>query len=440
MNISPTQIETFDERTPYGCERKWWFQYAPNGPKVRTPQSPEQRLGDALHARNELLLKTGRKAEGGTEPVDRMFTNGLPMVEKLLETCGKPVAIEAKVEHLPGISGRIDVLAEGGVIDWKTTGKLENAKTSVQLTTNHQMVIYGLEWLARNPDAKSLRLAHGVYSTREPYDTKLVQVRVAAEHLTKQFEIGTMPIINRIRELENSSSVEDFKANRGFLCQRCPFNSQCPKEMPKMSDALNAFLAKAAKAPSAAPSILPPDAPASQPAQPPPSPAPAKVQVLDLTKATEDQAAKFGGKTEVPSATAPVPAPAEPAPPAKRGPGRPPGSKNKKPAAVMTEVSSSATKNAEVVVDNVPLVAEKQTEGTKLSVEQGRVTKVTVWSEVKIGQPNYSSITFGGSAEATVTEGDDPEDAVLKCRELLSGQLSDGARKVIEMFQKASAK
>lgn len=436
MNISPTQIETFDERTPYGCERKWWFQYAPNGPKIRTPQSPEQRLGDALHARNELLLKTGRKSDG-PEPVDRMFVNGLPMVEKLIETCGKPVAIEAKVEHLPGISGRIDVLAEGGVIDWKTTGKLENAKTSVQLTTNHQMVIYGLEWLARNPDARSLRLAHGVYSTREPYDTKLVQVRVAAEHLTKQFEIGTMPIINRIRDLENSSSIEDFKANRGFLCQRCPFNSQCPKEMPKMSDALNAYLAKAAKAaksPSTpAPSILPPDAPASQPAAPP---AP-KVQVLDLTKATDDQAAKFGGKAEAPPAPAAAP---EPAPPAKRGPGRPPGSKNKKPAAVMTEVSGATTKNAEVVVDNVPLVAEKQAEGTKVSVEQGRVTKVTVWSEVKIGQPNYSSITFGGSAEASVGEGDDPEAAVLKCRKVLSGQLSDGAKKVIEMFQQASAK
>ena len=336
IQLSPSMLNSFDASSAFGCERRGWFKYVKG---IKEPQSASQAGGQHLHAMNEEYLKTGKLLLGTAEQT-AWFKAGQWYLDTLRALQGgyqggsevksfryaveQPLPAGFAVAGVPvSPMSKCDVVTETGIIDWKTTSDIEKyGKTPGELATDVQMLIYGK---ALHPEAESVTLAHGQYQTKGRARFNLASVELTRKELDTNYERVILPLVERVKSVAGENDVNNVEANRN-ACRFCPHQSICPSE--KASTLMSIF-AKLKQQQSAAP-ILPPDAPASKPelaAKPvenfSPVPPPKSTPTSEPSPSADL------------AAEAPKPTPA-PEPEKKRGPGRPPGSKNKATIAAPT--------------------------------------------------------------------------------------------------------
>ncbi len=267
---SPSSIDAFDDRTPFGCERRWWFSYVKG---MREEETPQQSLGTALHARIENYIDAVRPAP---EPGDevRLFQAVKPVVAQIIEE--GIVAVEQWMNlKLAGIQlrGRIDVETVNGILDWKTSSDITRyAKTPGELRKATPMILYA-KWLHERRKAEGTALQE--YTLEHVYvqtKKKPLVERVQAKITPAMLDAATEEIIvtlERMKVAAEETDVSKLKPDR-TKCSRCPFRNQCPQESSNLMSLLNRFKpAEAVVATTAETqvSVLPPDAPKSDPAK-----------------------------------------------------------------------------------------------------------------------------------------------------------------------------
>lgn len=416
QRLSPSFINSFDPSTSFGCMRRGYFKYVLDKPE---PTTGDQTVGLQLHKTNEAYLTN--EAGVWTD----LFSMGKPTLDRL-----KPFvrAVEAEVKLDVGgipMTGYCDLITEEpGIWDWKTTSDIEKyGKTPGALAKDTQMILYAR---AAHPDAQRVVLAHGQYQTKGRIQFRETKIEIEKSRLDDHYGTVILPLVETIKEVVKATDPKDVAANRN-ACRMCPHKGYCPadKENPTMNffkryqtentvpqtatvttvPVSQVQASAATPMPKAEPAVLPPDAPASNPALAAkpidgfsPVPAPRRMQIVDVPPASPPPA-----PTPVIEQDAPVAAPV------KRGPGRPPGSKNKpkhevvvapapSPAPAPTDNLAMANKAFEAVRSETPVVSEKFAFET-----------VTVNYGATINTGNYNSVRFDVTMSARFSG--DPEAA-----------------------------
>jgi CRISPR/Cas system-associated exonuclease Cas4 (RecB family) len=393
VKISPTSVEAFDSTTAFGCERKWWFKYVA---KVPDPGTSNQKLGTDLHAAVERFLLNGAPGEMAPD-VARLFAGIKPEVIRVREEGFVDLERPIDFELAPDIRvvGRIDVVRKEGPLDWKTTSNLSYAPTPFKLAQSTQMLLYSA-WQAEAVVMPS-QVTHVYVQTKGQAIAQRIDANMTSARLTE----GRYRIINLVSRMEaaKKSKVEDLPRSPE-KCFRCPYKDICPADKETImlaTDRLRARLNSTATAP-APQAVTPPDAPAPvknferkleiQAEAPVAPPAPAPMPPPPAAPAP----------VETPM---PIPAQAEAAPVApKRGPGRPPGSKNK-PKEPTTEEVIAALGNP--------------------AVNAIVFRSVTVAMTGKLNMGHYQSLDIHVSQTADYSG--DPNEAFMKLTDVVKKQL-----------------
>ena len=254
---SPSAIEAWDETTPFGCQRRWWFQYVAGLPQ---PASPSQALGTALHSliEDELGAQPTRSASAEAA---RLFLAVKPTVHDVMRE--GVVSVEDKITlELDGVTvnGRIDVRKSAGILDWKTSSDVARyAKTPGQLRKSTQMVLYAL-WLSQQPGSTyPIEVEHVYVQTKGRPLVERVKAKLDRGSLDKG--VAAITVLIGEMKIAAAKQVSELKADRS-KCRQCPYNQQCPKENTTMASLLSRFASASTSSTEPAP-VLPPDAPAS---------------------------------------------------------------------------------------------------------------------------------------------------------------------------------
>ncbi len=414
MILSPTQIESYDPTTPFGCKRKWWFERIDLRPKGIIGGG---ELGTAVHTTLEDFLRGG--PQGGLHDL----VIGAPgALEWLIKLRPRVVVIEKKFDDLllagVPVQGRIDWIANIGddgaleLGDHKTTSVIAKyAKTAGEIKKSIQMNVYAKHLVSGG----ALEGDDTLRMTQDYYQTKGAKKFEAVSCETTKREINSriLEVEATIEEMVKASKVTrpeeiepNLKAcNIGF---GCPHRAYCPRAGEfNMASLFDAFAAPATKYPEPVVSALPPDAPASNPALAADEPK------VALPKLVIDDSKNPTGDAVAPATPLPTPEPATVVPPEgtpKKG--RKPGSKNK-PHATDEEI---AQMKSVAVVPSVP------------SLGPVTVNRIMIRHGVKIGKPNYSSATIEVEMEGTVNG------SLEAAKEALSLQVRGAMRKELEVY------
>lgn len=248
QHASVSQVTTFDEEQPGGCERKWYYDKVERRPRKETKS---QARGKQLHAEIEEHLKTGAMTLSPLALAGKRFMptprTGPPfdlLVEHSLSGSGGAIL---DAQGVP-FEGQIDVvnlretyLTDEGeavfevgvleVIDWKSTSDMKWAKTGTQLRKTIQMPGYA-EWARRQyklDDRDRVRLSHGYFvTTGRPYSEKRTtsievrDVRTAWQRVEE--------LVGRMKVAASAARPDDIKPNLDACAafRGCPHQSYCP--------------------------------------------------------------------------------------------------------------------------------------------------------------------------------------------------------------------
>lgn len=359
IKTSASAIESFDDSSAFGCQRRWFFKSV-----LKVPEPPRDNLtlGTNLHTAIENFLTKGAPGEMKPE-VQRLFHAIKPEVIRVRDEGF--LALEHPIDFLMApdvrIIGRIDVLRKNGPLDWKTSSDVgKYAPTPYKLARSTQMLTYS-EWQEKTVYAGTsspAQVTHVYVQTKGTPVTQRIDAAMTPTLLTE----GISRVINIAREMKAAQSLphspegaNDLRPDRS-KCRAntkmpCPYLNICPVEKAAMSSALDRLKARLNTAPmppaqkavvdavKAMPvqSIVPPDAPAPAPVEkfmavPPPrseSVPPPKERPLTIQEPTPEVLPAISASVAtVDASPATTAATTEVAVP-KRGPGRPPGAKNK---------------------------------------------------------------------------------------------------------------
>ena len=269
-SLSPTLLDTFDETTPFGCERRGWFKYVLKNPE---PTLDNQMLGLAVHERNEKYLLIGAEYEPGQLPGNygefdqqayKLFQKGKSFVDQL-KASGRIRGVEAQIpeqyrlNNLPlSRRSKCDVVLEDGILDWKTTSSIKKyGKTPGELAKNTQMLMYADAFL---PDLSKYVLTHGQYETKGAPKFDTSSVTISRQQLDDRMGTFIVPLVEKVKQIYLVPAARDVKPNRD-ACWRCPHKGICPSE--KVNPLMGVF--DKFKKPGSTTEVKPPDAPASDP-------------------------------------------------------------------------------------------------------------------------------------------------------------------------------
>ena len=359
IKTSASAIESFDDSSAFGCQRRWFFKSV-----LKVPEPPRDNLtlGTNLHTAIENFLIKGAPGEMKPE-VQRLFHAIKPEVIRVRDEGF--LALEHPIDFLMApdvrIVGRIDVLRKNGPLDWKTSSNVgQYAPTPYKLARSTQMLTYS-EWQEKTVYAGTsspAQVTHVYVQTKGTPVTQRIDAAMTPTLLTE----GISRVVNIAREMKAAQSLphspegaNDLRPDRS-KCRAntkmpCPYLNICPVEKAAMSSALDRLKARLNTAPmpsaqkavvdavKAMPvqSIVPPDAPAPAPVEkfmavPPPrseSVPPPKERPLTIQEPTPEVLPAISASVAtVDASPATTAATTEVAVP-KRGPGRPPGAKNK---------------------------------------------------------------------------------------------------------------
>lgn len=468
IKTSASAIESFDDSSPFGCQRRWYFKSVM---KIPEPPRDNLTLGTNLHHAIESFLERGapNAVKEMAPEVQRLFHAIKPEVIRVRDEGF--IAIEHPIDFLMApdvrIVGRIDLLRKDGPLDWKTSSDVgAYAPTPWKLARSTQMVTYA-QWQATQPGEEfPTQVTHVYVQTKGTPVTQRVDATMNAGLLTE----GVSRVINIARQMKSALSLptaDDLKPDRTKCREKtknpCPYLNICPQEKSTMAISLAALKARlntTAPMPAAqkavvdavkntvVPADAPPPAPVEKflavppPRKTPPMPSPvapkeraltiqeesptftpeevAKVDAA-LAKAKEVVKPPFGmtdaereaklysiSTSDIAAAPATEPTPATAEAP-KRGPGRPPGAKNKP--------------KDETIVD-AALKADTQDKTLVLSVvEKPSITfkTVTVSMTGKLNMGHFQSLDVHVSQTADYTG--DPSEAFAKVTDLVKKQL-----------------
>lgn len=441
IKTSASAIESFDDSSPFGCQRRWYFKSV-----LKIPEPPRDNLtlGTNLHHAIERFLEHG--AIGAFAPdVQRLFHAIKPEVIRVRDEGF--IAIEHPIDFLMApdvrIVGRIDLLRKNGPLDWKTSSDVgAYAPTPWKLARSTQMVTYA-QWQATQPMAAPTQVTHVYVQTKGTPVTQRVDATMNPGLLTE----GVSRVINIARQMKSALSLptaDDLKPDRTKCREKtknpCPYLNICPQEKSTMAISLAALKARlntTAPMPTAQKAVVdavkntvvPADAPAPAPVEkfmavPPPRktpPMPSPVAPKKRALTIQEEAKPPFGMTEAEReaklysistsdiaaapATEPTPATVEAS---KRGPGRPPGAKNKKAADTLPEGSTGTGGIAQAVKD---------------LVEKPSITfkTVTVSMTGKLNMGHFQSLDVHVSQTADYTG--DPSEAFAQVTDLVKKQL-----------------
>lgn len=268
--VSPSQIEAFED-----CERRWYFK---SPLRIKEPQNKYAGRGQGLHTKNEAYLKTG-VLPPESDPDYRLIKAGTA----ILPTPGPDLVVEAPVQMAtwpesgggpagPKFFGFIDLVhARGGVptyVDHKSIGKTKNAKTSIELLHNTQLMMYArsLWYLApdftfagpksREGEAKAsreqfihlqafvaewshadvVRIQHAYIHTKNKKKTAWTREVVVERESVELFWEKKLVVIHAMAAIvsDNPVSLETVQKLRGNpeSCDKyppdgCPYRAQC---------------------------------------------------------------------------------------------------------------------------------------------------------------------------------------------------------------------
>ena len=465
IKTSASAIESFDDSTPFGCERKWYFKSVM---KLPEPARDNLTLGTNLHKAVEEFLIHGTPTSEMSSEVQRLFHAIKPEVIRVREEGF--LALEHPIDFMLApdvrIIGRIDVMRKNGPLDWKTSSDLKYAPTPFKLSRSTQMLVYsawqGLAYSEGNAVGPPTQVTHVYVQTKGKPLTQRIDAPMNNSLLTEGVE-RVINIARRMKAAAKLPSADDLKPDRS-KCKagtklECPYLAVCPVEKSTMSLAIQRLQARLnpttavspAKAPLAAPAfageresdrvatvaldavkshlpahpaqVLPPDAPKPKAFERKLEIQPEESLATHVAQQVVEQAAP---KPEV-NADAPHTTPAETTPiiPPKRGPGRPPGAKNKPKAAVETLPAGAAgTGGIQVLVDALKPapVPEKQAEHYTFKT-------VTVSMTGKLNMGHYQSLDIHVSQ--TMEYAGSPDEAFTRCAAIVKSQLDAALENVV---------
>lgn len=459
IKTSASAIESFDDSSAFGCQRRWFFKSV-----LKVPEPPRDNLtlGTNLHTAIENFLIKGAPGEMKPE-VQRLFHAIKPEVIRVRDEGF--LALEHPIDFLMApdvrIVGRIDVLRKNGPLDWKTSSNVaQYAPTPYKLARSTQMLTYS-EWQrAFSPSRDSgtgleldppTQVTHVYVQTKGTPVTQRIDAVMTPTLLTE----GISRVINIAREMKAAQSLphspegaNDLRPDRS-KCRAntkmpCPYLNICPVEKAAMSSALDRLKARLNTAPmppaqkavvdavKAMPvqSIVPADAPAPAPVEkfmavPPPRsesgmpPRERKLVIQEpapepspLPPPEEVEAAKL--EVQRLEARGPL-SPEQAAVVSKRGRGRPPGAKNK-PKEPVTLLS------AEYAPDRAAW-KEAAKNVVRSPAADGVVTfkSITVTMTGKLNMGHFQSMDICVSQTAEYTTS--PEEAFLQVTNVVKKQL-----------------
>lgn len=180
--ISPSQIATFGE-----CPRRWGWQKLEN---MRGVQKPSAALGERVHKILEAWMTsaTPPNREETFLIEEKIYYPGL-IAESGIHLLPPPGSgfVESWFEWSI-FNGRIDFAWKGpecpAVLDHKTTSNLGYAKTTEDLKTDPQAIIYASAALEET-QAHAVDLFWVYYKTSKPYKAERVHLRVTREYATE---------------------------------------------------------------------------------------------------------------------------------------------------------------------------------------------------------------------------------------------------------------
>ena len=445
IKTSASAIESFDDSSAFGCQRRWFFKSV-----LKVPEPPRDNLtlGTNLHTAIENFLIKGAPGEMKPE-VQRLFHAIKPEVIRVRDEGF--LALEHPIDFLMApdvrIVGRIDVLRKSGPLDWKTSSNVaQYAPTPYKLARSTQMLTYSW-WQEKvtfdgNTIGAPTQVTHVYVQTKGTPVTQRIDAVMTPTLLTE----GISRVINIAREMKAAQSLphspegaNDLRPDRS-KCRAntkmpCPYLNICPVEKAAMSSALDRLKARLNTAPmpsaqkavvdavKAMPvqSIVPPDAPPPAPVEkfmavPPPrseSVPPPKEPAPEPTPEVLSKPSAEPSTAVTSTVTAPPAAPSDEAP--KRGRGRPPGAKNKPKDEPVTLL------NAEYAPDRAAwkeaaknVVRSPATDGITF-----KSITVTMTGKLNMGHFQSMDICVSQTAEYTTS----PEEAFLQVTNVVKKQL-----------------
>ena len=237
-HISPSQIKTWRQ-----CRRKWWYEKVA---KIRQPSTKSQQLGTDVHELLEHYVEHGKVLPDTL--AGEIARAALPMVN-----------MDAKCEHqftIPLIddivaTGRIDFTNVGVIEDLKTTSDMRYAKSSEELRSDPQAIIY--LWAAQNDDVLSFfgpinRFSHLIVQTKAPHKIRRVDCELSDEDV----EQGMQSVREDALAMRAASYGEvkdlDYNLDACSMFGGCHLRNECLKEgifwgSPRKDDGMNPLLA-----------------------------------------------------------------------------------------------------------------------------------------------------------------------------------------------------
>lgn len=238
--FSVSSLTSADPKQYGGCLRRWHLRYIG---MHKGEEFQAQKTGTQVHDEIRHYLTTGEDVLGRIARAAKPF---IPhrgpdlrvehdINDGLLTAAGIPVIGDIDLVHTRG--QYINPLGElvddepgtGEVIDWKSTGRMDNAKSGAELLETIQMVGYG-EWLARDlPTIEHVRLSHVYIGTKGTPDACKATVRVPREEIAtrwEQTESLARTIVDIAREPDSSKVDPNPLACSAY--SGCPYaNNQC---------------------------------------------------------------------------------------------------------------------------------------------------------------------------------------------------------------------
>lgn len=346
MNIyvSPSQLDTY-----LTCKRKWAFRYIDG---IEAPPHRSAQVGTRVHEILEHWLRDATPPnieeeltiDGHTYHTGRIAMEAIPF----LPPPGPHLRLEEKFINGHWL-GYMDVKYRAApnhavVMDHKTTGNFGYAKTSEDLATDPQAIIYARAVLDEDPEVQIVDLAWTYTRTVKPYKAHPVRLRVLREYVDEAIR----PYDHIAREMLalRTSGLRAMQIEPDPQhCQKyggCPYLDRCnltPEELMRgvmnqmsLMDKIAAAKGAIAGAPlppalpepigaTAPPPVLPAHAPplpapSASPAPPLPAPVPALPSTMAAPPGTSHTTVLPQGSVVhyIPAAPAAAPPPL-PAPP-----------------------------------------------------------------------------------------------------------------------------
>lgn len=232
--VSPSQIAAADR-----CLRRWWWQSVKG---FKSPTTPATEFGSQVHAALEFRLQNPHWPSTGfseevlmrARPVFYALVGHLQSTPFTLK--GDLVELDwslpAGADYPLPSRGRVDLVlpVRNMIVDWKTTSGTKYVKTSDELVTDPQVIMYSDALARQGIVTAPLDFLHAYTVTRGPERTVLVQTRVTPESLS----IGRLKIAKTMQRMADVLALhnptrEDVQENI-LACSDfggCPHRERC---------------------------------------------------------------------------------------------------------------------------------------------------------------------------------------------------------------------